>query len=322
MRRLSAQRIAAMAADPVRRTGAVAIDAIDFARPFIHEEYTQLYYTPLYRRLSDAQRLTYNQLFGVRTNEFIMMLERDFVDCLLRPLRRHANVVRQADLAHCLDIMIEEEQRHYDLFLDLNRRAMPEVFINGRERFFSCLPWSAALTFRMLSLLVRRLAFPLWYFMAMEESSITLARTMYQRADTETLGPLEPHWVAVHREHAKDEARHLHIDSHLIEACIGRTGRMTRRVNARLFERMLRGGFTRPKRAGSGIKVIRQLVRLHPDLAPLERDLMRSVLDLGDHKAFRKSLFNREIMPLTFELFDATPELSALARHMVGYERH
>ena len=56
---------------------------VDFSRPFVHEEQTQLYYTPLYRDLARPHRLRYNQIFGVRVNEQFMALERDLTNRLL-----------------------------------------------------------------------------------------------------------------------------------------------------------------------------------------------------------------------------------------------
>ena len=68
---------------------------IDSRKPFVPEEYTQLYYTPVYHGLHREHRLRYNQLFGVRINEYIMMLEADLVERLLSPLRRHPDDRRQ-----------------------------------------------------------------------------------------------------------------------------------------------------------------------------------------------------------------------------------
>lgn len=319
---LSTEKICQLAADPTRCTRSVPIQAIDFSRPFIPEHYTQLYYTPIYARLSFEQRLVYNQLFGVRTNEFIMMLERDLIEHILRPLRNHRRVRTQSGLAQCVDIMIAEERRHYGFFLELNRRSLPEVYTGGRERYFSQLPWGAGASFYLVGLLARRFAFPLWYLMAMEESSITLSRAMNRQTVTESLGELEPHWVAVHREHAKDEARHLHIDAHLIEQCIGSSGNLTQRIDAGLFQRLLKGGLGRPERSGSGVKVVHQLVKRCPELQPREQEMIAALLELKDHKAFLKSLFSRDIMPLTFGIFDDTPALADLPKHLVGYERH
>ena len=63
-----------LASDPARRMQMPALDRIDFSRPFVPEQYTQLYYTPVYHGVHRQQRLRYNQLFGMRINEFIMML--------------------------------------------------------------------------------------------------------------------------------------------------------------------------------------------------------------------------------------------------------
>ena len=56
--------------------------AINMRKPFLPEEHTQLYYTPVYGQLHFEHRLRYNQLFGVRVNEYIMMLEADLVERL------------------------------------------------------------------------------------------------------------------------------------------------------------------------------------------------------------------------------------------------
>jgi hypothetical protein len=45
------------------------------------------------------------------------------------------------------------------------------------------------------------------------------------------------------------------------------------------------------------------------------------VLALRHDDAFQRSLFNRTAMPLTFGVFDASPELATLAKRMVGYDR-
>ena len=137
---------------------------------------------------------------------------------------------------------------------------------------------------------------------------------------TETLGPLDPGFVSVHHEHMKDEARHLHVDGLLIDACLSSASPGRRALNARLFAAML-SGVTRPTRSGSGVKVIRQLVRDMPELKAREPEMIKAVLALKDHRAFQNSLFNRRIMPVTFGVFDETPEFAELGRRMIGYDR-
>jgi para-aminobenzoate N-oxygenase AurF len=311
--------IAHLAADPAQRMRAPEGAAIDFTRPFVPEDYTQLYYTPLYRNLHREHRLRYNQLFGIRINEYIMMLEADLVERLLQPLRRHPGVASDATLVACLDTMIEEERRHFRCFLALNRLCRPELF-RDRERFFSVLPWPVRTLFGAVGRVAGRLSFALWYLMAMEESSTALARDMGRRPVTETLGPLEPTFAAVHRDHMRDEARHLQIDGILVDRCLAGAGRATRLFNARLFKSLL-GTVTRPTRVGSGVKVIRQLVREMPELSWHEERMIAALLALKDDRAFQTSLFNRAAMPLTFGVFDRAHELQDLGAAMVGYDR-
>jgi hypothetical protein len=143
---------------------------------------------------------------------------------------------------------------------------------------------------------------------------------MQRRPETETLGPLEPAFAALHAEHLKDETRHLQIDGQLVERCLARARPRTRALNARLFARLVETA-TRPTRAGSGVKVVRQLVREMPELSRHEGEMVRALLALRRDRAFQQSLFNRAAMPLTFGVFDRAEELRGLGRVMIGYER-
>lgn len=307
-------------ADPARQMTVGEIGKIDLSMPFVPEDYTQLYYTPIYRHLCREHRLRYNQLFGIRINEYIMMLEADLIERLLTPLCRHPDVAGDAILRRCIDTMIEEERRHFRYFLALNRACHPALFADGRERYFSTLNLPLKALFSLVGLVSGQLAFALWYLMAMEESCTALARDMMRSPVTETLGPLEPNFMAVHREHTKDEARHLHIDKLLIDICLGKASPAKRAVNARLFKAML-AAVTRPTRRGSGVKVIRQLVAEMPELSWKESEMVSAVLSLRRDIQFQSSLFNRRAMPMTFGLFDQAEELGDLSEAMVGYDR-
>jgi hypothetical protein len=319
MKRLAPADIERLASDPARQSSAGPIPPIDLSRPFVPEDQTQLYYTPIYRGLPRAARLRYNQLFGVRINEYIMVLESDLVEAVFEPLRFHRVVASDPALVRCIETMIEEERRHYRGFASLNRACFPELYA-GSDRYFSGVPWPIRALFRTLRMVAGPSAFSLWYVMAMEECSTTMARNLALHPDTETLGPLEPAFSQVHREHLKDETRHLHIDDHLIDLCLIQASRTRRRLDAAFFKWML-GPITRPTRHGSGVKVIRELVRQMPELADRKDEMIDAVLALGRDRAFQTSLFNRQAMPHTFELFDRMEEFHDLGKAMVGYDR-
>ncbi len=317
---LPPEKINALAADPDRCMPANMQAEVDPRAPWVPEPFTQLYHTPLYDSLHFEHRLRYNQLFALRINEYIMRLEGDLVDRLLVPLMRHPEVRDDPALIEAMLAMLDEEKRHYANFAALNRTARPDLYPPGQDRLFSDLPaWTKAM-FVVSGLLVSKLAFSMWYVMALEESSMALSRAMQGNRETETLGPLDPGFAEVHIQHMKDEARHIHVDGILIDLTIGKQSKTRRRLNAWVFEKMLHGVVT-PTRSGSGAKVIRQLVREMPELQDREPEMLSALVDLKSNRAFQESLFSRKLMPFSFDTFDGTEELDGLGRTMVGYDR-
>lgn len=309
-----------LSADPARRSGPIEGLEIDLRRPFVPEHRTQLYYTPVYASLHFEHRLRYNQLFGLRINEYGMMLEQEMTERLLAPVRDRAEVRADPALAEAVEHIRTEEWAHFRLFAQCNRAARPDLYPPGRDRFFSVLPWWARAMFGFVGLTSRFSAYGLWYIIAMEESSLSLARELAATRETETLGTLDPGFTAVQREHAKDEARHVPAEVHVIERLLMTTPALRRAIDARLFMAML-GGLVVPTRSGAGARVIRQLVREMPELKDREEEMLRAVIGLRHNPAFLRSLFNREMMPQSFALFDRVPELARLGERMPGYVR-
>ncbi len=315
---LSLERIAAIRADPAKRTRVPTLSAPERSLPYLPEDQTQLYHTPAYARLTRAQRIRYNQLFGLRLNEYIMMLERDFVEPVLAALRDKARRFGSAELVEAIESMREEEVQHYRIFADLNRACEPTQYRDS-DRWFMQLRRYERSTLSIMQAGARWLPFALWIIIAMEESSIGLATSMIRARET-ALGPLDPAFLAVHREHAKDEARHIHIDVHLVRACLQSLPAFWRRLNARLFLAFMRD-MTAPRANGTGARVVRQLVSEFPELAPLEGEMIEGLVALRDHVPFQSGLFNRKLTPLSFALYDEEPALAGLGSVLKAYER-
>ncbi len=296
-----------------------ALDPIDLDRPFMPENRTQLYFTDVYWRLSDRQRLRYNQLFACRVNEYIMVLESDMVEYFLVPLLQHQKVRENSDLHLCLEVMIEEERRHYQMFLDLNRRCFPSIYSGSKEKHFTEFPLMARNLFPLLRLAGQKLPFPIWYIMAMEEEAIDLAKAMLKCPNTETLGELEPNFVAIHREHMKDEARHVAIDLHVSENCFD--GRALQRKVGAWFFKLTMKAMTYVGSKGPGAKVIYSLIEEFPELLDIKNELFTALVSLNGNSNYQKSLFNRSSAPNSFQMFDEIPEFDDLGKVLVGYDR-
>lgn len=314
MHLLSPRQILARGADPGQCTARVALRPVDFSRPFIPERFTQLYYTAAYAGLSRAQRLRYNQLFAVKVSEQVMAFEQDFTNRVLRRLLRDPRL--DPNLGACLERMVREEEAHQELFRELNAHCLPELYAGG-ARCFVRLGRLERCALALAGWFAPHLPFLLFFVLALEEYSAALSRAMLKERETE-LGPLEPNFVAVHVEHLKDEARHVHLDVHVLHALFRAASPRRRRLNARLLAAFLKDILV-PKR--SGVRVVRQLVSDCPELRPLGARLESELRALERDPAFQRSLFNREDMPHTFALFDAQPELALLQGVLAGYER-
>jgi hypothetical protein len=202
------------------------------------------------------------------------------------------------------------------MFQALNAHCLPEVYA-ARARPFTRLGRLESWALALATAVSRRLPFLLFFIVALEEYSSALSRAMMKERHTD-LGPLEDNFVRVHAEHVKDEARHVHLDVHLIRALYAEAGPAARRLNARLLVVFLEDILV-PKRAG--LAVVRRLLEEHPELKPAEPDLRRELRGLRYHDGFQRSLFNRELMPHTFALFDAQPELAILRSVLKAYSR-
>lgn len=306
--------------DPARCAAFPAGLTVDPRAPFVPEHRTQLYYTQVYASLHYEHRLRYNQLFGLRINEYVMMLEEELTDRLLLPLLRRPQTQADPALSEAVEHIRREEDHHFRMFARLNRLARPDLYPKGRDRFFSILPWQGRAMFHLAGALSRWFSFALWYVIAMEEASLALARETAGQPETETLGRIDGGFAALYREHARDEERHLAVEGLLIGQALASAPPALRRADAALFVRMMRG-VTRPTRGGSGVKVIRQLVRDMPELRDREEEMIAAVLALADNRAFQHSLFNRETMPVAFGWYDRIPELAGLEQRMPGHAR-
>lgn len=277
---------------------------VDLGRPFIHEEFTQLSHTPFYAELDDAQRLRYNQLSGMSSNELFMMFESGFTNRVIQRLIGHRMLRHEPVLRQCLEIMLEEEKAHTRMFATLNRKCMPGIYSRTTFHFTrSGLFEKAALW--SLTHLPHHLLLVVWLVMIMEEFSNYISRRMIRSQETRHLGTLDPAFVELHHRHLRDEARHVQIDANLIARMTELAGPLKRRSNARIL-RFLMDQILMPRRAG--VAVIRHLVTEHPELKTRENELIASLRRLKREPGFANALCQEGEMKLTRLFMAQFPE--------------
>jgi hypothetical protein len=288
------------------------LDDVDPARPFIPAELTPLYHTPVYRELTEAQRLRYNQLHALYFNEQIQFFETVLGRPVLTALLREPWPEK---LAAGLRQFHDEELQHTGMFRRLNRLAAPHLYAEHAEdtgadlRFVKVPAFWTALMRRAVE---HPLPLPLflWLMLLQEERSLHYSR-IYLRHQ----GAIDPLFVETHRLHLMDEARHVRWDEELLDALWHRASPFVRTLNARLFAWMLEEFFAAPKRAQ--LRVVEELAREMPELRGLLPGMRRGLLTLGRDETFRRTLYSREIVPRTFARFDGCPELRGL--RLCGY---
>ena len=303
MRRPSLSKLRAAGERRQARLQPPRIEAFDVSRPLLPEPFSQLYHTSWYRRLDRAQRLRYNQLYGLRSNELFMLFEQGFTCRVIERLHEHCLKRAKRDLADCLELMLGEEQRHHAMFRDFNQRYLPGAYDHGIGLFTP----SAILEQRWLGWLMG--ASPLWpalvwLILVLEEFSTAFSRMLLHTALAGELGPLEVNYVELHRLHLLDEARHVHLDAYLIEDLLTTPGGLRERAGGWLFRKLF-GELLTPKR--SGAQVIRYLVQEHPELAPHAEPMLAEVRALGADRGMVTLLHDPNAMPIARALLHRYP---------------
>ncbi|HEY3914056.1 MAG TPA: diiron oxygenase [Verrucomicrobiae bacterium] len=283
--------------------------AINFSRRFIPEHLTPLRHTASYAKLSEEQRLRYNQLHSLYLNEQTIFFESAMAQYILRDFAARE---LPDGLGEGLRTFFAEEAEHSKMFRELNRLCRPDIYAKG-DFYFIRVP---ALSSICLTQWVRRahwFPFFLWILLVQEERASFFAREYLKEANE-----LEPHFVATQRRHLADEVGHIQWDEELLDWVWPRVTKPGREFNAWLFAWMMREYFTTPKR--SGLRVVAELVKEFPALRPLWPEFRRQMLELSGNERFNLLCYSREVTPKTFARFDQWPEFQSLKAVFPGYQ--
>jgi len=291
-------------------SSAVPSGGIDFSRPFMPEELTPLMFTPGYASLNDAQRLRYNQLNALYFNEQTMFFEKSLARNVLGYFLRQS---LPEQLKQGLQQFLSEEEQHTGMFRELNRRCAPDLYTRDDFHFIRISGPAA----RILDAVARRpqwFPFLLWLMHLQEERAMFFGKAFLKHA-----GALEPHFVAVQRQHLADEIGHVRWDEQLLEYIWPQAKPFVRRWNVRLFAWMMKEYFTTPKRTAP--RIIAALAEEFPELRSRYPEFCRQLRALEHDPAYRHSLYCDENVPMTFKRFDTWPEFGSITGALPGYRR-
>ena len=268
-------------------------------QPFVPESFTQLYHTPLYRELDDAQRLRYNQLYGLRSNELFMLFEEGFTRRVILRLRNAPSVV-DPELGECLDLMLEEESNHHRMFLDFNRQLLPQAYRDAGGYFARPGPVEGALL-ALLTLRPTSWPFMLCLILLLEEFSTAFSHLLIRR---EHVDGLSAGYVRLHRLHMLDETRHVTLDAVLLQRLLPALSQKRRMMNGRIF-RYLLNEMLAPKR--SGIRVLHALSIEFPELKARLPAMEHAVRSLSHDPGMVSLVTDAQTLPVTHGLMQRYP---------------
>lgn len=306
------RRMLARSGDP---HDAIEIDwstPINLERWFVCPTTTPLYYAPVYRQLSEADQLRYNQLTAVSFNELIAFFESTFAASVLSALDGGALRRDDPELAGALAQFVAEERLHTLWWRRLSSLSQGRAAGDAAEPIIRVSPTAQ----RFLAELTGRPRwFPavFWVMLALEERSLEISRRCLRMPPV----MMEPRYREVYRKHLEHEAAHVEIDCQLIELHYASRSRAMRRVNATLLRRMIGNYFLPPNR--SAVLVLKQLVRERPTLAPLLPQMIAELKAVGHSPAYHEMMYSRSSTPLTFAHFDRFPEMHAMRKVLQSY---
>jgi predicted metal-dependent hydrolase len=276
---------------------------IDHDKLFMPEHLTQLYHTPAYTLLSDTQKLRYNQLFAMRSIEQLMTLEAKFIALVLKRTKKSREVNRDKQLVYCMQEMAGEEQQHYRMFHRINRQAEPSIY-QDKELYFARFSPLENLALSCLLYLPGINLFLLWMLLILEEFSTYISTAMVKAARLAAESH-ESNFVKVHREHLKDESRHVNICANLISTLMSKTAQPLIHLNTVLLRKFMHDYMT-PKRGG--IRVIEHLCNEFPELQATEKTLLDSIRAQKQDSVISKAIQDPACMPCSHALFLQYPE--------------
>lgn len=282
---------------------------VDYSKKFVPEGFTPLFYTPIYRELTDDQRRRYNQLHGCYCNEQIMFLEMAVARNVLGGLFLRKP---SSPMALRLRSFLEEEKRHTIMLRELNRRCLPALYEKTDFYFLAVPGWLEIL----LSAATRRpFLFPffVWLMLLEEERAVFFGREILRCKND-----LEPHFVAVHRLHMADEVGHVQWDEEILDWLWPSAKPQVRKANAALLRWVIDEFFVTPKRAN--MRVVRELAREFPELDSRLGQIRRAFLALGSHREWNLALHSKTTAPKTLALLERWPEFSSLTARWAGHD--
>lgn len=268
-------------------------------RLWISEEFSHLFYLPIYSKLSRQEKLDYNHLFAITTVEQIHFFEK----CIPPQVHRKKAEGTEKYLRVALEDFDEEEAEHAKMFegwLEAARfqfEDRSEIFKVGA---FS--RWVLQSIFHFPNTLV----FWTWALFYVEERTTIIGRRMLRRKEE-----YDPRSLETQVLHMKDELRHLMLTEELVYVFWDVAPMTLKKINLWLLEKTIKLMFFKPY---SAFETWRRLKAIHPHLEFHDQEVVKGLKKLENDRNYLQQLLSPEACPKFWRILKTKPEMQSLHR--------
>ena len=276
---------------------------------FMPQELTPLYKTTVYGDLTEAERLSYNQLHALYFHEQIIFFEQSIICPALAAVLKTCG---DTSLRSSIEQFIAEENGHSAQFHEVLRQTVPEMYKGSPRYFIRNNPLEAAGLNWCVS---HPRVFPmyLWLILLLEERAMYCSRAFLAQGED-----ADSPFFQIQRQHLADEVDHVQWDEEVIAAIWDETPVWLKKMNVRLMDWMLREFIVAPKRAA--VRVLDALVDRHPDLVSRLPRLKQELRELGQTREFQQSIFCAPVAPRSERLMAKYPEFDRFRAYWFRHE--
>lgn len=286
---------------------------VDHSQFFFPEVLTPLYHCSSYRTiLEEDDRRFYNQLYAQYVSEQFIFLEDRFLCRVVEGLLPWAGKVSW-DLKKCLEIFLEEEIKHTEMFRRLNKICNPERYENDDFYFLRLKKYEDRLINAMAKA-PKLLNYWIWIALLFEEKTIDCFSHYRSQQRDPRSAKLDPLHYQVHQFHMLDEARHVQIDEHLLRYIFDRSNPLVRQFNITLLRKTM-ANYTNPKRAN--ILIVEELCKAHPRLRSQVNRLSDEVRAQKGESPYQMAQYSRRNFPKTFSYFDSHVDIQRAMQQVI-----
>lgn len=262
--------------------------------------------TASYEAFTEAQRLRYNQYYGMLLAEQFIWTEHAM---LVKPASRLlAGHIESDNIRALLQSFVADEIAHNEAFWTLLQKAAPHLYPTRRFTFFFP-PARVRNLIGVLTRFPRRFPALILFVTGLEEHTIQISRR-YKEAEVACDGPFSRTFTL----HAVDEARHCMIDTLFADWLFDSLPPRWYRLNSYLLKRLFKVYYDL---SWGHQPILDRLVQDFPELRPRYATLLKETL-AARGAGFVDHLFDPRNAPLTAKKAEVYPMLRKAIAALVG----